>query len=226
MFGIDDVVMGGLVSGGLSLLGGLLGNDASARQAQGNRDFQERMSETSHQREVEDLRAAGLNPILSGTGGAGASTPGGSTAHQVNPFSGAFDAAINTALVSRKQKAEIDLLNSQTEQSDAISAKARAEAAMTMSQLPYAGTMAHYKTEAEKWNAENLSAAFTENMARRPGVVFDAKSAEEMYKLISNKQPGSRLEAEIMSGKHGDLIKYLQLLFGSGSAGSLIRSLK
>ncbi|WP_158296414.1 hypothetical protein [Candidatus Vesicomyidisocius calyptogenae] len=50
----------------------------NVHQASRNRSFQSYMSDNAHQREVNDLRKAGLNPILSSTRGAGASTPSGS----------------------------------------------------------------------------------------------------------------------------------------------------
>ena len=54
-------------------------NNFSATQAEINRQFQERMSNTAYQRQAEDLRLAGFNPALI-LGSGGATTPSGSSA--------------------------------------------------------------------------------------------------------------------------------------------------
>nr|UXQ87982.1 MAG: DNA pilot protein [Microvirus sp.] len=65
-------------------------NKQNKREASKNRAFQERMSNTSHQREIADLKSAGLNPILSAK--SGASSPSGAMARVENATSSAMDA--------------------------------------------------------------------------------------------------------------------------------------
>lgn len=55
-------------------------NNTNIEIARQNREWQASMANTAHQREVADLRAAGLNPILSATGGSGAASPAGNAA--------------------------------------------------------------------------------------------------------------------------------------------------
>ena len=53
--------------------------DYNAAEAQKQRDFEERLSNTAYQRAAQDARAAGLNPYYAM--GSGASTPSGATAY-------------------------------------------------------------------------------------------------------------------------------------------------
>lgn len=74
-----------LIGAAITAVGQHNTNQKNKGEAQKNRDFQMNASNTAHQREVADLRAAGLNPILS-AGGSGASTPSGGQATMENQF--------------------------------------------------------------------------------------------------------------------------------------------
>lgn len=113
------------LSAGLGFLGGERQNEANIGLSRDQMAFQERMSSTAHQREVKDLIAAGLNPMLSLKNG-GASTPAGATAHVENSAQSASNAAMGSAQ-RRLINAQIANQESQVQLNSATAAERVAE---------------------------------------------------------------------------------------------------
>lgn len=87
-------------------------NKEMAREQMG---YQTDMSNTAHQREIEDLKKAGLNPILSSKYG-GSSTPSGSISTMVNPAGGLSSdvtSAVSTGLNALRLKNDIATMKTQ-----------------------------------------------------------------------------------------------------------------
>lgn len=109
---VAPVVAAGIIGAGASLAGNLFGMSSAKKEAKRSRAWQEYMSNTAHQREVADLRAAGLNPLLSVN--RGASTPAGAMANIQQDIGSQTVSSARKAMEMTLQQKQEKLLDSQT----------------------------------------------------------------------------------------------------------------
>ena len=99
-FGVDDAIS--LAGIGAELFGGLKSNSSAKKAAAAQMQFQLTSMQNRHKWEVDDLRRAGLNPILSANSGAPALS--GASYTPTNAAAGAASSATNAVNSSSQRK--------------------------------------------------------------------------------------------------------------------------
>lgn len=180
----------GLVS---NVVGGLFTNSANASQASANRSWQERMSGTAHQREVADLKAAGLNPILS-AGGAGAATGSGAQATMINPAGDLTNSINSTRRLDEVEKLAVALkgkeVDSQVNLNSSSSHNQEAQAAN-------AAALQVLNTEqAAQTRINSANALLSRANIIKQGYVLDAQAADALSHAALNSAMATSVSAD------------------------------
>jgi hypothetical protein len=189
---LGSITGNGWLSAGSNLLGALgsyaggqSANAASLASTREQMDFQERMRATQYQTAVEDLKKAGLNPMLAYSQG-GAGTPSGSSYRAVD----AATPAINTALQGKLNAATIDKLNADTAASESIATLNNAQAAKTAvdTRLSTANAgSAEIEFQKSQYLRDKFDSFFT------AGKELDARKAKAIYESFASSRDWNTL---------------------------------
>lgn len=218
-FGLGPAAWAAIAAVGSSLLEGRSSRENAEdsrtfnrEEAQLSRDWQERMSNTSYQRAVADMRAAGLNPMLAYQQG-GASSPGGATASTTSAPTVDYSKYISSALQGKRLEAELDTLKAQAALMK--SQKANTDEATNKTIWDSAASQADAYTKTLLFEVMNANRdSLMEKM------LAEASSAVSRSKIDASAVPKSSTMGKVWSLPEKAIDK------GSSFFGDLIRSFK
>lgn len=142
------------------LFGGMQQNAANAAAADKQMAFQKEMSDTSYQRGVKDMRAAGINPMLAISQG-GASSAAGASYNATNVGEAAVrgaEAGTNSAVKSSMLRSQIDNLKADTALKGETAKAQMAAVVSSMAQAQLANENSATVAALRPWNVGTASA--------------------------------------------------------------------
>lgn len=161
---------------------------ASSREAEANRNWQERMSNTSYQRAVKDMEAAGLNPMLAYQSG-GAGTPSGATGMAFQAQMGnALGSAVEGFNRSRSVEAAADKDISQSDVNKEQSSLTRSAVEKTNQETQTGKALElSYKADAlNKASQAKLNTALEAKAAVEAGAIQDQRARDSATAPLYN----------------------------------------
>lgn len=215
-----------------SVVGGLIKNEQSRKEASQNRAFQQTMSDTAYQRQMKDLRAAGINPIMA-YAGPGASTPSGSVASYddvmtpaVHSAVAAYNAGVDASLkksTEYKQGAETAKIVEDTQNVREQNINLKEERLRIQQDVSTAKAMQRkLETEADTHVTQRaLNVSMSQYQQMLTDLVEKQKITESLkqrlmtqdYDIAKAALAKARNEEEIDKTEFGRLMRYIDRLF-------------